>query len=190
MSQGGYPIKGLDILLKAAGLLIREYPDLEIRIAGYSVLAENNLKNKLKRRNYELYYLQLIKELGLNNKVHFLGALSEMDMVREYCNANVFVLPSIIENSPNSMGEAMLIGTPCVISYCGGIPQLFEHNKDGFLFQPGAYYMLAYYVKLIFDSDDITTKFSKHARMHARTTHNLHFNTNNLLHIYSDLIKI
>lgn len=187
VSQGGYPIKGFDVLLKAAALLLKKYPQLEINVGGASALAEKNLMGSIKRRNYELYYLDLIKENNLHNKIHFLGKLTEEEMCAQYLKAHVFVLPSHIENSPNSMGEAMLLGVPSVVSYCGGIPQLFCDQKDGFMFQPGAYYMLAYYIDQIFSNDQLAKKFSANAKMHAQETHSIENNLRTLLNIYGEI---
>ena len=51
-------------------------------------------------------------------------------MKQEYLNFNVFVCPSSIENSPNSLGEAQILGTPCIASYVGGIPDVMSGIED------------------------------------------------------------
>ena len=60
----------------------------------------------------------------LEDKVSFLGPLNAEQMKAEYLRSNVFLCPSSIENSPNSLGEAQMLGVPCVASYVGGIPIL------------------------------------------------------------------
>lgn len=189
VSQGGYPIKGFDIILKAASILKERYPNLEIRVAGDSPLAKTDFISKIKVKNYEKYYLKLIQENDLEENVKFLGGLSADEMCREYLNANAYALCSIIENSPNSMGEAMLLGTPSVVSTCGGVQQLFNHGRDGFLYQPGAYYMLAYYLEQIFEMEEKVEQFSENARRHAVETHSVEKNRDSLLGIYKDIFE-
>lgn len=60
--------------------------------------------------------------------------LDEKQMVQQYLNANVFVLASAVENSPNSLNEAMITGTPCIVSYVGGIGNRMRMGEDGFLY--------------------------------------------------------
>ena len=59
----------------------------------------------------------------MEDKIEFLGRLSAEGMKQAYLDANVFVMPSTIENSPNSLGEAMLLGVPCVAADVGGVAE-------------------------------------------------------------------
>ena len=68
-------------------------------------------------------------------------------MKERFLKSNVFVSPSTIENSPNSLGEAMLLGIPCISSDVGGVKNLLKHEEEGYVYQTDAPYMLAYYVK-------------------------------------------
>ena len=53
-----------------------------------------------------------------------------------YSAADVFVLPSMLENLPNTVLEAMACGTPCVAFRQGGVPDLIDHQECGYLAQP------------------------------------------------------
>ena len=64
-------------------------------------------------------------------------------MTRELRRAHVFAISSYIENSPNSLCEAMQAGMPCVATYAGGIPSLVEDGRTGLLFPPGDAPLLA-----------------------------------------------
>ena len=75
--------------------------------------------------------------------------------------------PSVIENSPNSIGEAMLLGVPIVASDVGGVSSLVEHWKNGFLYQADAPYMLAYYIGKIFEDSLMTEKMSQIEKVYA-----------------------
>ena len=101
-------------------------------------LGENVLRDDLRRnlgRNFhQLYIARLIERLGLGESVVFTGGLDAAGMKARYLASNVFVSASIIENSPNSVGEAMPIGCPAVSSCVGGVPDMLEHGQEGVLY--------------------------------------------------------
>ncbi len=67
-------------------------------------------------------------------KTHYLGRLhDDISLTILYSAVDVFVLPSIQENLPNMIIEAMSCGTPCVAFDIGGIPDIIEHKKTGYL---------------------------------------------------------
>lgn len=124
VSQASYPIKGLHKLLDAMPLVLREYPDTKIYVAGDDPTA----KPWWRITGYGKYLKHIIKRSSLERNIEFLGILSEDDMCRAYLRANLFVCPSAIENSPNSLGEAQLLGMPYLASFVGGIPEIVEYN--------------------------------------------------------------
>lgn len=94
VSQAYYPIKGLHQLIKALPMILREYPDIKVRIAGNNVL-EYSIKHKT---SYFQYLRTLIQKNNLHDCIHFCGPLSAEEMKQEYLSANVFICPSSIEN--------------------------------------------------------------------------------------------
>lgn len=131
LSQAGYPIKGLHQVLKAMPLILRHYPDTIIRVAGHDITQKKgSIFDKLKLTGYGLYIKRLINKYGLQEKVIFTGNLNAAEMKREYLSSNVFICPSTIENSPNSLGEAQILGVPCIASYVGGVPDMMKENED------------------------------------------------------------
>lgn len=104
-------------------------------------------------------------------------------------SSNVFVSASAIENLFNFVGEAMLLGCP-VVSFCvGGVPDMLAHGLEGFLYQTSAPYMLAWYVKRVFENDRLAMGFSKAAHERASKTHDRERNSRDLLEIYDSLIR-
>ena len=75
------------------------------------------------------------RDLGLSGKVHFLGLRSDIPEVLGAMD--VFVLSSDYEGNPLSVLEAMASGLPIVSTAAGGVPNLFESGKEGFLVPPG-----------------------------------------------------
>lgn len=189
VSQSSYPIKGLHNLLKVFPYILREYPDSHIYTTGRDLL-HLSVKDKIKISSYQKYILELIQNYRLEDNITFLGTLDEEEMFGQYKTANVFVSTSSIENSPNSVGEAMLVGCPTVASYVGGTKNMLEDGIDGFLYQSTAPYMLAYYILQIFNNDELAIEFSHNAMNHSRKTHNAENNYKNLVEIYKTLNTI
>ena len=144
-------------------------------------------KDKLKQSFYSKYLGKLIKKYKLENNVEFLGFLSGEKMAERFLKSNVFVSPSSIENSPNSVGEAMLLGVPTVSSDVGGVKNMLTHEQEGFIYPADEPYMLEYYVSKIFEDSDLAYKFSKNAKEHAEHTHNRSLNGKTLMEIYNKI---
>ena len=95
--------KGLDILIKAFREIISHHPDARLLIAGQDE-GEQPLLEKL------------IRELSLEQRVHFTGSLGGQEKVDFLAHADLFVLPSHNENFGNVYAEALAAGTPIVAS--------------------------------------------------------------------------
>jgi glycosyltransferase involved in cell wall biosynthesis len=134
ISQGDYPIKGLHYMLLAMPGILKKYPDTTLRVAGNNVVSRRNWKDILKRSSYGKYLLHLMEQNHLDKVVTFTEPLREGEMKREYLSSDLYVNCSTMENSPNSLGEAMLLGLPCVAADVGGIPDVFTDGVDGILY--------------------------------------------------------
>ena len=189
MSQASTPIKGLHFMLRAMPEILRVYPDAHLYVAGNDLTKTDNLYCKLKISSFAKYIKSLIDKYELKDKVTFTGTLTEQKMKERFLKSNVFVSPSTIENSPNSLGEAMLLGVPCISSDVGGVKNLMKHEEEGYVYQPDASYMLAYYVKKIFEMEKQSEVLGEHAKVHATKTHSREQNLKILLDIYEKILK-
>lgn len=185
-SSSAYPVKGFHYLLEAFADVLKEFPDATLAVPGKAPCS-GGLKRRILTNSYELYLYYLIRRFGLEGHVEFLGNLTASQMKENYLSANVFVLSSTIENSPNSLGEAMLLGVPCVASDVGGVTTMMTHGKEGFVYQSTAPYMLAYYVRQVFSMESAAEKLGENARMHARNTHDPQTNFCDLIRIYETI---
>jgi len=179
LSQAGYPIKGLHQLLKAMPLILRNYPDAKIRIAGLDITKCSTLNEFIHFTGYGLYIRRLINQLGLKGNVHFVGNLNAEGMRQEYLDCNVFVCPSSIENSPNSLGEAQILGVPCVASYVGGIPDMMKDCEEN-LYRFEEVEMLAEKICRVFAAKDNIIDMSRI----ALSRHDRDVNALELIKIY------
>lgn len=189
LSQGDYPLKGFHYLLKAMPMVLEQYPEAHICVAGSNILKEETWKDKLKLPAYAKYLKKLIKENHLEEKVTMLGRLDAEGMKEQFLQSHVFVCPSALENSPNSLGEAMLLGVPSVAADVGGIHNLLMDGGDGLLYPAGNVEELAKQIIEIFSKETISEKFSDNARKHARQTHDADQNYYKLMQIYREIVN-
>ena len=182
LSQAGYPIKGLHQVLKAMPLILRHYPDTVIRVAGSDITRNDHIRDYLHYTGYGKFIKKLINKLELRGKVIFTGNLNAAEMKSEYLSANVFVCPSSIENSPNSLGEAQILGVPCVASYVGGIPDMMIGCEQN-LYRFEEVEMLAYKVCKVFEREEKQINMCSA----AIKRHDQKANSEQLLTIYNEI---
>ena len=180
------PIKGFHYLLEAIPIVLKKYPDATVAVPGVSFFPAD-LKGAMKQQSYHRYLCRLARSCGLEGKIDFLGRLSPADMKREYLQCNVFVLPSTVENSPNSLGEAMLLGVPCVAADVGGVSTMLKDREEGLLYPSTEPFLLAAKILEIFDLEDKAAALGAAAQAHARKTHDPQANLAALRGIYEAL---
>lgn len=181
-SSCSYPVKGLHLLLEALALVRQTYPDATLAVPGRSFL-QGSLKNRLRRNGYESYLLGLTRQNHLENALEFLGHLTAEEMKQAYLQSNVFVLSSTMENSPNVLGEAMLLGLPCVAADVGGVSSLMG-QEEGILCDPVSPRQLAEGICRVFAMEDAAARMGQAARRRAVKTHDPEKNLETLLDIY------
>ena len=72
-----------------------------------------------------------VEVIALGRDIPYIN--NEEEMVELYNSVDAFVLPSLSENLPNTIMEAMACGVPCVAFDVGGIPEMIDHKENGFL---------------------------------------------------------
>lgn len=183
-SQANYPIKGVHLMIQALPRILKEYPDTHLYIGGRDYFQMPFWKQS----SYGKYLVELTKKYNLWDHISFTGFLNAEQMKTMYLKTNVFVSASSIENSPNSLGEAMILGVPCVASRVGGVHSLLKHNEEGFLYPADETYMLSYYICVLFDDVEKATRFGQKAHGHAIKTHSSEDNRKQLMEIYREVI--
>lgn len=184
LSQATYPIKGLHQVLKAMPLILLHYPDTQIRIAGSDITKGRRRLFISGLSGYGKIIKTLIDKYNLADHITFTGNLNAEEMKQEYLHCNVFICPSSIENSPNSLGEAQILGVPHLCSYVGGAMDMMKGNEDC-LYRFEEIEGLAYKVCTIFASGANQVDMSKE----ALKRHNPETNQKQLLGIYRSIVK-
>jgi len=169
LSQSHYPLKGLHKVLEAVSFVKNVYPDVHVNIAGSNITCYNSIKDKVKISGYGIYIRKLIKKFNLVKNVTFLGHLNAEEMKKQYLSCNVFVCSSSLENSPNSIAEAQLLGVPVIGSYVGGIPDLIDNKKMGILYPFDDINLLSFSICRVFNNEmDIDIEYMQ---QRARARH-------------------
>ncbi|MDH5719762.1 MAG: glycosyltransferase family 4 protein [Spirochaetia bacterium] len=97
------------------------------------------LKELANKNSYELLVLgagepETKKKIRFGIKTHYLGKLNDdYSLILAYNAADVLVVPSVQDNLPNTIKEALACGTPCVGFDIGGIPDMIEHKYNGYI---------------------------------------------------------
>lgn len=134
VAQGYCPIKGFHQLLKALPAILESHPDVTVRVAGPAVIRGESFAERIKISGYGLFLRRIMRRHGLRDRVEFIGEIDALSMRSELLSCNVFVLPSSVENSPNSLGEAQMLGVPCVASRVGGVPDMIPDAECGVMY--------------------------------------------------------
>ncbi len=207
VSQGDYPLKGLHYLLLALPAIRSKFPDVTVHVAGNSLVNYRTWKDKIKISAYGTYLRSIIAKHQLQDTVTFLGSLTGAQMKEQYLSAGLFLCCSSMENSPNSLGEAMLLGVPCVSADVGGISSIFRDGQDGILFRgfekeerytdynkidyereerelDGIVKNLADAVIRMWSDDEACCRYCENATKHAANTHNKEENYKRMVEIY------
>jgi glycosyltransferase involved in cell wall biosynthesis len=115
------PMKGVDVLLKAVKIL-ESRRKIELQLAYQSSWLESS-------------YRELAAQLGIADRVHFLGLKSAAELAELYRSADLFVLPSNGEALPAVVTEAMMCGLPVVATRVGGVRD--QVGPYGYVIEPG-----------------------------------------------------
>lgn len=170
--------KGTECLLEALALLQgRGVPGLRLRVAGVHPGSE-----------LDGIYRRAAARLGVADRVDWLGRLDAGGIVAELLAADAFAYPSYVDNSPNSLAEAMLVGVPTVASRVGGIPTLLKDGDEGLLFTPGDAGALAAALGRLLDDRAAAARLGAAARVTATARHDPRTVAAHTLAIYEEIV--
>lgn len=175
ITQAGI-LKGNEIILRTAKLLKDEFDyNFEWQVAG-------NLDE----------FEKFEKKTGINHNdvnVRLIGMIDAKTIAMKLASAHVYVHPAIIDNSPNSLCEAQLIGCPVIAANVGGISSLIEDGSTGILYPYNEPHMLAFNIMQYCDNEDMLNSISKSEKIVSKKRHDPFSISNQLVNIYKDIIE-
>jgi len=148
--------KGLRYLIRAFRLIRDRYSDTKLIIAGRGPEREN-LEHQ-------------VAALNLHNNVVFLDYFPYEKMPELYNVCDIFVLPSVVEPFGMALIEAMSCGKPAIGSRVGGINDIIENSKNGFLTEPRNLGQLAEKIEILLSDEKLRIKFGRNGREKAQNT--------------------
>ncbi|PWG78725.1 glycosyltransferase [Pararcticibacter amylolyticus] len=166
--------KGVDLVLKTAKLLMDNgFKAFKWRVFGLSNVKFHEWKTKI---------------ASAEVNVEVVGTVSAEKLKDELLNSDVFVHPSYIDNSPNSVCEAQLLGMPVISTNVGGISSLVSHRESGLLVPANDPFLLASYIKTVLCNDELATYLGRQGRKEALLRHDGGTLLNNLINIYKSVL--
>ncbi|ALC15486.1 group 1 glycosyl transferase [Desulfuromonas soudanensis] len=129
------------------------------------------------------------EERGSGLKENYLGWLQdEASLAAAYSAADLFVIPSLQENLPNTALEAMACGTPCVAFEQGGMADLIDPGQNGYLARPYDIEDLMSGIRLILENDGLRSAMAQASRLKVETTFALDIVCQRYVALYQELI--
>lgn len=114
--------KGLKVLINAIGIAVKKVKNIKVVVVGDGGLVDK--------------YKKMCRYLGIEKQIKFRGRLNAQKLAKEYQKAAVFVHPSLFDNCPLVLLEAMACKKPAIGSNIGGIPYVIDDGKTGLLVPP------------------------------------------------------
>ncbi|MEM2768730.1 MAG: glycosyltransferase family 4 protein [Candidatus Pacearchaeota archaeon] len=164
--------KGLEYLIKAMSIVNKHF-DVPLVVAGDG-------KERQKMEN-------LANEINVNIK--FLGKVTHNKILELYQKACIVCVPSLMDNSPLVVYEAMSYGAPIIASNVGGIRDLINNNTDGLLVKPKNSKEIAEKIMLLLRNKKLREKIGNNAQKKAKKEFNKEKHVNKILEIYSFAIE-
>lgn len=168
--------KGIDFLLKTAKIL------------------KNIMKIEFEWNVYGNVVSTIAQEISGTNpqdvNVHLLGVASSEDLADALLHATAYIHPSYIDNSPNSLCEAMILGCTCISTNVGGIPSLIEHGENGFLVPANDSYSLSYWMTTVSEDFHLNETIGRNARKTALERHDKLKVAERVIEIYRQILEI
>jgi glycosyltransferase involved in cell wall biosynthesis len=123
-------------------------------------------------------------------KSHYLGTLNDdLSLALAYSAADVFIAPSVQDNLPNTVMEALACGTPSVAFDIGGMPDMIEHQQNGYLAQPFQIEDLVKGIIWVLENQERHQKLSRRAREKTEQEFALEIQAKRYLSIFNSLVR-
>ncbi|MGC9471147.1 MAG: glycosyltransferase family 4 protein [Bacteroidales bacterium] len=172
------PYKGLETIVETIQFLEKECRyNIEWNIVG---LTSESQSVRILKKKYKKKY---------PDNIYLLGRLDSLSIINYLLNSDMFVHPSHIENSSNSVCEAMLLGMPVIAMFVGGLNSIISNNKTGILIQEGDPYSLAGMIIKLYENHEYAVNIGKNARSEAIKRHDPEKIIDTLIKVYDTIVN-
>ena len=177
-TSGNNFYKGFETICESLYLTNKIYKNIIWYVAG---IKEDDLIVKVIKKKLSSYYPK--------NNLVLLGNQNEKELINELLSSNLYVMPSHIENSPNNLCEAMVLGMPCISTFAGGAGSLITDKFDGILIQDGDPYAMAGAILELYNNKEKAIQLGQNARETALKRHDKNRIVNYIINNYKQIIK-
>ena len=165
--------KGLSDIIKSIPLVAKEYNDVLFILTG----GEN-----VKRVQIEC------EKINISKYVYFWGWVKADEKIKLYNSVDMLLLPSYNEGLPYVVIEALAAGLPIVTTDIGGIPEIVENGKNGYIIKPGDYRAMAKKIIILSKNKSLKYKISKENSQKAQRKYSLEAVMEKITDIYHELV--
>lgn len=148
------PIYGNETAIRALALVRSSHPDVTLTIAG-----SGPLRGQLS---------DLAASLGLSSAVTFAGRLEPQQMADLYRSTDIALNPSLVDNMPNSVLEAMATGLPIISTNVGGVPHILRNDETAILVSPNAPEEMAQAIVRLIEDEALCARMTRSASVDVR----------------------
>ncbi len=168
------PYKGADVVLRAARRLQDSGVDFEWNVYG----------------NVNAHFFEKFTGIRAEDvNVRFAGVIDASALAEALCSASVYVHPSYIENSPNSLCEAQMVGVPSISTSVGGVSSIIKDGADGILIPAGDFGAVAENVRQIIGDKRLASSLSSASIEVASNRHDRSKIAAGLMTVYDELMR-
>lgn len=171
--------KGLDLILKTAKILKQETSlDFEWNVVGVA-----------EKSNLVRFFENSLQINSKNVNVIYVGVMNAESLINNILKSSVYVHPSYIDNSPNSICEAQLLGLPIIATNVGGVSSLIQHKENGILVPANEPYETAFWLKELSEKPAMALTLSQNGISTAIKRHDKNQILKDLLDSYKQIIS-
>lgn len=169
------PHKHVDDLINVVRLLKEDAKEVYLKVIGNGIEKDN--------------LIRMVNDLDLNDQVDFASNLDYRDVIKEIKKSTILVLPSTREGFGMVLTEANACNIPAVTYKSGGVVEVIEDSKNGFLLEPRNINELSKKIFYLLENEDIAREMGEYGRKKVEKCFDWEKIVTNILEIYKNLLK-
>jgi glycosyltransferase involved in cell wall biosynthesis len=167
---------GIEYLIRAFEILVKKYPEKSLKLL---IVGEGEQRK---------YLETLVDQLGIKNVTIFTGYI-EPDKVDNYHNMlDIYVAVSLAESFGVAVLEASSCSKPVVVSNVGGLPEVVENGKTGFIIEKGNFAALAKILEKLVLNPELRKRLGNNGREKVVREYDWTDSVNKMVHIYESIM--